>query len=235
MKPFVITCFAGIPDYEALSPFAADQHQRWGLPDDPVGERRREDVAALGCLGAKYQHWDEQDCIYRRSSCSGQFLYTSEESLFDDVRSEENGLVGVLAQRIMASIPSEGTHIYAPLAVGHHVDHQLVLQAAFELQRAGYAVRYYEDYPYAEDSRQLEQALLAWDSPPLPYLQLLGEESMTAKVAAISLYRSQIDNLFGCLSSMPTRVITYALMLGAGRGYAERYWEEGTFCPATCS
>ena len=87
----------------------------------------------------------------------------------------------------------------------------------------------------AEDGMQLEQALCAWDPPPVSYLQLLGEEQIAAKVAAISLYRSQMDNLFGSASAMPTRVTAYASILGAGRGHAERYWEGGVLCPATCA
>lgn len=228
VQPLVITCFAGVPDYQGISPFAAEQHHRWGQPVDPVERRRREDAAAMAHLGAQYQHWSYLDCIYRRNPDSGEFLYASEAALFGKVRSEEHSLIDELAVRFVTSLPAEETLIYAPLAIGPHVDHQLVSQAALQLRSHGFQVQFYEDYPYAEDSEKLVLALQQWALPPLPVIQTLNEEELEARITAICLYRSQLDVLFASEPSVATRVKSYALAVGAGHGCAERYWEGGT-------
>jgi LmbE family N-acetylglucosaminyl deacetylase len=226
MRPLVITCFAGTPDYDALSPFAAEQHRAWGQPDDPIAQRRREDASALTYLGCEYQHWAYLDCIYRRHSTSGEFLYASETAIFGELRSEDQGLIDQLAARLRVSFPAAGAWLYAPLTVGHHVDHQLVLQAAVELQRHGYSVQYYEDYPYAESSTNLAEALSGWAVPPAPNVHMLDGKDLQAKISAIRLYSSQLSILFGDETSMATRLISYALSTGAGQGYGEKYWQE---------
>ncbi|GBL37311.1 hypothetical protein EMGBD1_09980 [Anaerolineaceae bacterium] len=43
------------------------------------------------------------------------------------------------------------TRIWIPLALGNHVDHQLVRSAAQQSKLPGQR-GYYEDYPYAEDT-----------------------------------------------------------------------------------
>ncbi|MGB9880661.1 MAG: PIG-L deacetylase family protein, partial [Anaerolineae bacterium] len=158
-QPLVITCFAGVPDYGALSPFAIMQHQHWGETVNPIERRRREDVMAMTCLGAEYEHWDYSDCIYRRHPESGEFLYTSEEALFGAVASADCYLSHELAARLKRSLSVKNALIYAPLAVGQHVDHQLVSQAALMLRDEGFRVWFYEDYPYTEDAQKLAQAL----------------------------------------------------------------------------
>jgi len=225
LRPLVITCFAGTPDYGALSEFAAEQHRRWGQPIDPMGQRQCEDVAAMTGLGAEYEHWEYLDCIYRRHAGSGEFLYASEEALFGSVRGRERELGDRLAVKLCAELSADRTLIHAPLAVGHHVDHQLVLQAALQLCSNGFRVRFYEDYPYAEDVQSLNQALELWTSRLVPMVETLNEEDLKAKIAAIRLYRSQIKVLFGDEASVPPRIESFALRLGAGRGYGERYWE----------
>jgi len=227
MQPLVITCFAGVPDYRVISPFAVGQHQRWGQTTDPAEQRRREDVTATAYLGAKCQHWSYLDCIYRRHPGSGEFLYASEAALFGEVRREEYNLIDDFAVRLSTSLLVEGAVIYAPLAVGHHVDHQLVFQAVLRLRSYGFQVQFYEDYPYAEEAEELGLALQQWASPPLPVVQTLSEEDLRGKIAAIRLYRSQLDVLFGSESSVATRVKSYALAVGGGHGYGERYWEGG--------
>jgi len=226
-RPLVITCFAGVPDYRALSPFAVEQHQRWGQTVDPVEARRRED-AAMGYLGADYQQWDYLDCIYRRAPVSGEFLYTSEAALFGPVHSAEQGLINELTTRLMISLLAERGQIYAPLAVGNHVDHQIVFQAALRLRDQGFQVQFYEDYPYVEESQKLALVLQQWKSPPTPVLRTLDEQDLAAKIEAINMYHSQIATLFGNESLMKARVRSYALAVGGGCSYKERYWQGGT-------
>ncbi len=245
-RPLVITCLAGVPDYRALSPFAVELHQRWGQSSSPVERRRCEDAAAMNLLGADYEHWDYLDCIYRRNPGSNEFLYASEGALVGSLQPEDRGLIDELAIQLAAlfsgktataprpgtaepsSLSQEETLIYAPLAVGQHVDHQCVLYAALKLSNDGWPVQFYEDYPYAEEGQNVALARQTWVLPPKPLFQMLSEDDVQAKVNAIGLYKSQLVTLFGDDSVVSARVRSYALAVGAGRGYAERYWEAGT-------
>lgn len=226
MRPVVITCFAGTPDYNVLSPFAAEQHRAWGQPNDPIGQRRREDASAMTCLGAEYEHWAYLDCIYRRHTTSGEFLYASETTIFGELRLEDQGLIDELVARLRASFSAAGVRLYSPLTVGHHVDHQLVFRASAQLQHHGYSVQYYEDYPYAQSSTSLSEALSSWVVPPVSKVHMLDGEGLQAKISAIRLYGSQLGMLFGEESSMVAKVTSYALAVGGGQGYGERYWQE---------
>ncbi|MCI5130985.1 MAG: hypothetical protein D3904_05540, partial [Candidatus Electrothrix sp. EH2] len=44
----------------------------------------------------------------------------------------------------------EETVFYAPLAIGNHIDHQIIHQVGLALHDAGLKVLFYEDYPYAD-------------------------------------------------------------------------------------
>lgn len=230
-RPLVITCFAGVPDYRALSPFATELHRRWGQPVDAVERRRCEDAAALSYLGAEYQHWDYTDCIYRSDRASLEPLYASEEALFGPLRPEERGRIAELTTHLARCLVKKATQIYAPLAVGHHVDHQFVLQAAAQLREQGFPVQFYEDYPYAEDPQKLTAALSAWALSPTPQAVMLNEQDVQARISAIRLYRSQLETLFGSELAVAERVLAYARALGDGCGAAERYWQGGTLSP----
>jgi LmbE family N-acetylglucosaminyl deacetylase len=227
LQPLVVTCCAGLPDDQPLSPFAARQHRGWGEPEDPVSLRRREDAAALTDLGVEYQHWNYLDCIYRRQPGSGRFLYASERALFGRVDPTDRTLIRQLVDECRARFHEAATMLYAPLAVGQHVDHQIVFRAALELRRVGFAARFFEDYPYARDRRKISQALRAWVQPPSPTLQPLTEHELAAKISAIGRYRSQLIVLFGSEPAMVRQVRAYALAVGGGHEYGERYWQEG--------
>ena len=228
LMPLVITCFAGIPDYGALSPFAAEQHRQWGQSEAPVERRRCENSAAMSLLGAEHEHWDGLDCIYRRDRESGEFFYASEESLFGDIRVEESDLCDRLTTKLSGAFSPDDALLCAPLAVGHHVDHQIVLKAALRLRSTGFTVFFYEDYPYAEDAQNLDQALQSWVARPVAIVRTLDEKDVEAKIAAIRVYRSQLDTLFGGNAAVASRVRSYALAIGSGSACGERYWQRGT-------
>ena len=227
LRPIVVTVFAGVPDYHTLSPFAAELHRSWGLGRDPVAQRRCEDATAMSYLGAEYEHWDYVDCIYRRQAQTGEFLYASVPALYGELRGDEQKLVGELAARLLSALPREPTELYVPLAVGHHVDHQLVSLAGLHLRKKGLSVQFYEDFPYAESSENLADALGLWTVAPTPTVRALDERSLKAKTAAIGLYRSQLDMLFGGEEEMARRLSSYALAVGGGSSYGERYWQGG--------
>jgi LmbE family N-acetylglucosaminyl deacetylase len=212
----VVTVFAGAPKHEAwLSSFARKLHARWGGSAQAVEERQEEDRQALSLLGAEPLHWPHRDCIYRRT-LGGDFPYASEEALWGEIHPSEASLVRGLAERIRA-LPPGGT-LYVPLAIGRHVDHRIVRQAAEGSERP---LTYYEDFPYAADRGAVETALGHgdWEVELLP----LSREALEAKIAAITRYRSQISTFWGSTSDMAAAVRAFAERTGNGSP-AERFW-----------
>jgi hypothetical protein len=185
----------------------------------------------MAYLGAEYEHWDYLDCIYRRHPQTGGFLYASESAIFGPLHGQDLPLIGELVGRLASALPVDKVQVYAPLAVGHHVDHQVILRSALRLRALGYRVQHYEDYPYAEDSDSLARALAVWAAPPVPTVLTLCEANLQAKIAAASLYRSQLDVLFGSNSGVPMRVRAYGQAVSSDCGYGERYWKGGAFEP----
>lgn len=220
-RVLVATLFAGIPSYEHLSPFARFLHLLWGRHPDPVGHRRQEDRAALSRLGAEPLHLDFLDALYRGPQKSP---YRSNKSLFGAIHPQDEKLHLELASAIEEVAKRQGKPpLYAPLAVGHHVDHQIARKAADSLRQRGYPVTYYEDFPYVEEEEALLLALgdrEEW-SPTLEGIADTIEE----KIEAIALYASQIFMLFRTKETMERRVRAYASSLAPERGPCERYWK----------
>ncbi|MFQ5886849.1 MAG: PIG-L deacetylase family protein [Anaerolineae bacterium] len=219
-RVLVVTLFAGAPSYEYLSPFARFLHLLWGRHPDPVGHRRQEDRAALSRLGADPLHLGFLEAIYREPPT---FLYRSNRALFGAVHPKDERLHVELASAMEGVAEREGKSLlYAPLAVGHHVDHQIARRAADSLRRRGYPVTYYEDFPYVEEEEALLLALgdrEEW-SPTLEGIADTIEE----KIEAIALYASQMFVLFRRKETMERRVRAYAASLAPERGACERYW-----------
>jgi LmbE family N-acetylglucosaminyl deacetylase len=214
-RVLVVTVFGAPAPDGALSAFAQEMHTRWALAD-PVASRRKEDAAALALLGAEATYWPYVDYIYRRAP-NGAFLCDSEEALFGRVHPTEDALVAELAVRFQG-LAQEGWPIYAPLAVGNHVDHQIVHRAMAGLEQ----VVYYEDYPYAGESGAVKTVL--GDGQWQGNVVALSPEALKAKIAAIACYDSQLSSLnWVDAADMASSVRTFAEQTGAGRP-AERYW-----------
>ncbi len=213
----VVTIFAGVPEPDApLSPLAQALHDRWELPHDAVTNRLEEDRAALNLLGAAADRWTYTDCIYRQAP-DGSFLYPGEEALWGQIHPLEERLIAELADRF-AQLPLHPTSaLYAPLAVGHHVDHQIVRRAA---ESTGLRLTYYEDYPYALNRSAVQTALGdddvndigddRWRAHPVS----LPEEALASKIAAIACYHSQISSFWADEAGMAASV----------REFTEQYW-----------
>ena len=115
--------------------------------------------------------------------------------------------------------------IYAPMGIGHHVDHQIVHRAASDAvvsAAPGCTLLHYEDYPYAEDPQATQSALE--DGQWQTGLQPLSEEALETKITAIACYCSQLSMLgWPQVADMAAAVRTFAERIGGGRP-AERYW-----------
>ena len=224
----VITIFAGEYEGAVLSPFALEQHAYWSNPPRPMALRRAEDAAALALLEAEVLHLDYLDAVYRASP-GDQWLYVDLETLFGDVQPDDP--VGGeetrdLAERLAALIPPpDQTVIYAPLGIGHHVDHQIVHRAARHLFAAGYPVAFFEDFPYSERAGALESALdEAGDGQLRLDVVQLDAGDLSARVLALGYYRSQMALLFGGTEAMASRVWAFAATRSPQAGLAERFW-----------
>lgn len=233
----VLTVFAAQPATPALSSYADWMHGIWGNPGEVVAARLAEDRASMAILGCDADYLPFSDCIYRGDVESGVWYYTSDEALFGEIHSGDLPLVEEIVEAVTAriAVPAD-TFIYAPLAVGHHVDHQLVRRAARQLHRRGYRVFFYEDYPYADPNYPYSShsaqnayplaAALA-DSEDLRLtarLRHLSTANVRAKVESIRAYGSQMEMLFGGDAAVAGYVENYARRVGQGQP-AERVWE----------
>lgn len=214
-RVLVVTIFASDPPPDTpLSPFAQALHTLWEHSDNAIARRREEDTEALALLGAKAIHWPYTDCIYRQSP-SGDLFYPNWESLWGEVHPAEDELAAELAARLATLPLLSGGAVYAPLGIGHHVDHQITHRAA-----SGRAPTCYEDFPYAGNAQAAPEEG-HWQEE----LSLLSEEALEARIAAIACYRSQISSFWADVAEMAAAVREFAERTGDGRP-AERYWKQ---------
>ena len=228
----VITLLAGdAPTGRPLSDFARGQPaHRTGAPQ-PAALRRAEDAAALALLGAGVVHLSFLDAIYRsappepgEAACA--WLYDDLPALTGPVHPADPVTPTALADGVAAGLGGDqAAAVCAPLAVGGHVDHQLVHKAALLLAERGHRLAFYEDYPYAEtlDPLAVPQSVVEGASWPLEVVALEPAD-VAAKVAALAYYRSQLAVLFGEPEAMPSRIWSFAATRSADVGLAERIW-----------
>ena len=235
----VVTVFAAPPEASRpLSPFAGAMHQSWGNPADMTAVRQAEDQASMQLLQADYLRLNLTDCIYRGRLEAEEWYYPGEASLFGPIHSAERALLARIVEAVEELAPGRtGATIYAPLAVGHHVDHQLARAAAWQLRPRGWAVAFYEDYPYADPAYPFTRPANPWEAPHTvesalaarrpaklqPRLRYFSEESLQAKIKSVQAYTSQLGTLFGGPAEAEKRLRAYALHVGQGRP-AERIW-----------
>lgn len=222
----VLTIFAGSAQTDLRSPFARMLEARWGAQGDAIAMRRQEDREALAVLGAEPIHWPYEDAIYRLHTRTGKPVYGGRDALFGDVSRYDPVKARALASEIRKFWRAAGRpRVYAMLAAGRHVDHQVVQLAMLRLaERDGLEVAWYEDYPYAEDQDAVRQAVAQSPMGALrPQTVRLAEEDLAAKCDAIACYRSQIPIFWRDEDDMRAHVRAHALRMG-GDCPAEQYW-----------
>jgi LmbE family N-acetylglucosaminyl deacetylase len=182
------TILAGDPPPGPLSEFAEMNHALWGVTSggQMVGMRRAEDEAAATIVGARLVHFPFQDCIYRRSP-KGEWLYT--ETVMTLPCPDDQGLPALMAAALKTELGDEDV-LVCPLALGGHVDHRLVRQAAESLKLP---LLFYADVPYIlNDPKVLETVTTALECR----LQPLPEAALDAWLEGVAAYRSQVDSLY---------------------------------------
>lgn len=210
----IVTVMAGDPP-QTVSNYAQSLHDRWKLLADASAARRAEDLDACRILGAEALHATVPDCIYRTDPATGAPLYLSDEDIFGNVHGAEAYLIEQIATFLAALPPAE--RIYAPLTIGHHVDHLLVRAAAERVYGDG--LRYYEDYPYAQETTKRERALAAEPRPLIPTVIPVSEDAQRAKIDAILAYRSQLSTFWTDNADLERQVFGYLDAVGG-----ERVW-----------
>jgi LmbE family N-acetylglucosaminyl deacetylase len=206
-------------------------------PRAAMAERRREDERYADSVGARIVFLNLPDAVFRG--------YEGDDPLFGRPRADDPAPIDALARELARLQPG---HVYFPLAVGNHVDHQLVREAGVALlggphDKASGAVGvgpgllgrllFYEDFPYAQriGFERLDQlpgdalAAMPHDVSLAPeYADL--DDLIERKIAGIRVYSSQVDGLFGSDAAMVEAVKSRATRVGqlGGMGPAERYW-----------
>ena len=206
----VWTICAGEVPAGQLSPFAQSLHERWEKGQGAVLQRRVEDHRSCQILGAEVRNFDIPDCIYRRDPGNGVHLYASEAALFGELNPVEEPLVTQLGEAIAGVIPA-GAHVVAPLAVGGHVDHRLVRDAAKKL---GETVWYYADYPHIEYAGQAEWSRLAQRE----HVDLgVSNAGLQAWIGSIAAHTSQVSTFWPDLDAMAAAIRAYHRWAGGVR------------------
>ena len=233
LAPEVAIVFAEGPDpAQPLTPFARMQHAEWGLAaEEVVARRRREELVCAEVLGTTVRFLPFRDAIYREGR------YQSDAELFGETAPAE----GNLPARIVSALgldarPDPAVRVYAPLAVGRHVDHQHVFAAGVALARADWEVWFYEDVPYSLRADELDARLGELSGAamaPEPAAVIDVGSVWARKLAGVFAYPSQLARVFGFVGGdgsaedVDRRLRAYAARAGNG-ALVERFWRIGT-------
>jgi len=187
------------------SPFIEALHTAWALAaSDVIPVRTEEDQRALAILGVRdVVYGDLEDAVYRRP-----LDYATMETLLGGSIADGDDVVEAF-ERVIAPHVADAHNVYAPLAVGGHVDHRAVRTTA---ERTARRLFLYEDVPYVISSGVSGEGA--------------GHEieitaQIEAKIAAIACYATQLRALFGSAAAMPQAIRDYHRR---GDRFVERIW-----------
>lgn len=231
LTPETLIVFGSEPDRtQPLSGFAETMHEVWGLSaEEVIASRYAEETAAAAVLGAQSRVLPFRDAIYRGH------VYLSDDDLFGSPSPAEASLPDEIVDSLaLGDVPDADTRFYAPLAVGKHVDHQIVHQAANQLAKSGWDVWFYEDIPYALKPDALEHRLAeiaeARGARLEPVAAIPAQAAWDDKLDAILSYPSQLETVFQqyvgvgtTRSEISDALAGYAIRVGDGI-MVERFW-----------
>ena len=140
-------------------------------PHDPAlknvvdtARRRGEDRNAMDEMGVDYIWLDHQDWIFRHRHPIYRY------SLSPGLLQGEQELTDLITSEIRAVCQRAGNrHLYVPLGVGQHADHQLVFQCSLRLVqqvRPDLQIIYYEEIPYVLFPNLLSYRLMSLGQDP---------------------------------------------------------------------
>jgi LmbE family N-acetylglucosaminyl deacetylase len=197
------TLFCGAPMWGPYSPLAQWLH---GISGGATGSRlarhrRREDHAACRVLGAGFRHFRWQDVAYRRGR-DDMFLYKACRQ--EKWQREDEPLLSAIAATLREEL-SPGDVLLVPLAIGRHVDHLIVRQAA---EQSGHSSSlFYPEVPYL----QLYSQELGRHTQGLNSIRYAASpEHSAAWVAGVRCYTTQIRMLEEAAGPLPELIQKYA-------------------------
>jgi LmbE family N-acetylglucosaminyl deacetylase len=197
------TICAGDAPPGSFSSFAESLHQRWQTADKAPATRRKEDLAACAIVGAECRHFSTPDCIYRRGE-DGELLYPLEDDILGPFDYKDSMLIDRLADEITQFLPT-GARLVSPLAIGNHLDHRLVRDAA---EKTGHPLLYYADYPYvAENTGPLEELIQEGWQPQVYPVSAAGLE---AWIQAVGAYKTQISTFWPDREALAEAITAYS-------------------------
>lgn len=202
------TFMCGFPTDAQLSPFAQELHEHWGMSSaaEVVRGRRTEDRSAARRVGARAVHFDYLDCIYRRGP-NGEWLYAD---VFFPPQADDAYLAARIAESITSRLQPDD-RLVCQLAIGSHVDHVLVRQAA---ELVGRPLSYDADIPYyfnfPEDMAPKTAGMKS-------IAHAVTQAGLQAWQHGIETYKSQMSMLFESPAAMREKVENYRFEGGGVR------------------
>jgi LmbE family N-acetylglucosaminyl deacetylase len=206
---------------------------------DAMAVRRAEEERYAYLVEASVVFLDLPDAVFRG--------YDGDAQLLGAVREDDAPAYELVRREIVRLEPQM---VYFPLAVGNHVDHQLVREVGLALLAEGRRwvmpgpsfvgrLSFYEDFPYAwwhdfsgpaEWAGGGNGAGLGLDLPvgvglEAQYVDVT--DMLERKAAGIRLYASQTARLFDSEQGLLDDLYGYharVALAGGVPGYAERYW-----------
>jgi len=214
-KVQTVTVFSGIPDaIDKPSPLISHIHSLYENLNDIVQVRRIEDKSAVELLGADFLHLNFLDCIYRTDEINNYYVLT-EADIFGNLKQPDQNLPEKIVAQIEALYSPTDIQLYAPLGIGSHIDHTITRLVALLLNKKGFSLVLYEDYPYSENNMNSEKAYTTLAGIRYQKKNIsLSEQDLNQKINAIASYRSQLRMLFDAPEFMPSRVKRHSLEKG---------------------
>jgi LmbE family N-acetylglucosaminyl deacetylase len=201
---------------------------------DVATRRKVEDERYAYFVEAAVVDLDLPDAVHRG--------YEGDEALLGLPFEDDEPPIDILRREILRLEPQ---HVYAPAAVGGHVDHRLCRDAALSLLAEGEgwvmpspslagSLSFYEDFPYAWWTGLSGPEAMADQGVGLPAGLVMEaryadiSDQLERKLAGLRLYASQVERLFDDEQGMLDAVTSYAARIAdngrVGNGAAERYW-----------
>jgi LmbE family N-acetylglucosaminyl deacetylase len=194
------TIMCGIPDENKLTDFAKALHKFWkkNSARELIHDRRTENEMAAGILGAKTMYFEFLDCIYRRGP-TDEILYMN---TFGKPHKADIDLPIQIAHALAAHLMSDDM-VVAPLAIGEHVDHVVVRNAA---ELLGRSLHYIADIPYFLNN---PQKIKPKTSGMLQTHQSISKTGLDFWLDAMHAYESQIEMEFTNPELMKKKISAY--------------------------
>lgn len=192
----IVTVMGGdLPPVVPDTPIVRELHARWQAGPNPIPTRQQEDYQAAAALGAEIIQLGVPDCVYRIAN--GQALYPNEASLWGDVHPQDR-IETYADLTSVEELIAHAHHLYAPLGVGHHVDHQLVRRWAVALaaRHPALTLQFYTDFPYMKDSGKITAALAEVETTVQPRWVFLNADDLALKLDAMACYATQISTFW---------------------------------------